>query len=268
MASRKTSSFGDSPIGTHVVGRTFVIWCAARDLIGTIQWGSHDERDMRELLALMDVVRHPTLAPAACVLMDMHAIESVDAEIMLRFVALARDLLPRWSPHIARQAVIVPGGLTGVLLAGPLPLLGPTHPFKFVATAEAAFEFLDHPAAAAAHGEMVRIAMAARGAVELAERLRRVLAGDLAGATLERAASLLGTSARSLQRELRTRGTSFTTELRRARVAAAAELLRLDRDTKAETIAVRIGFGSSSRMAAALRRELGVTAAALRPGAR
>ena len=232
--------------------------------MGSIQWGVPDESEVRALVELMDVVCHPTLAPAACVLMDNRAIERVDAEVLMRFVALARDRLPQWAPRIARQAVIVPEGLGGVLLAGALPLLGPSYPFQFVTTPEAAVAFLAHPDAPRAHSEIAAVAAAARGAVELVERLRAVLARDLANATLAVAAAQLGTSERSLQRELRAHRTSFTDELRRARVAAAAELLRLERDTKAEVIAQRCGFGTSSRMATALRRELGVSAALLR----
>jgi transcriptional regulator GlxA family with amidase domain len=94
-----------------------------------------------------------------------------------------------------------------------------------------------------------------------------VIAVDLVEASVERCATALAVSVRTLQRELTRAGTSFSDELRRARVAAAGELLRLA-DTKLEAIAARVGFGSSARMNEALRRELGVTARELRDRAR
>ncbi|HVV83586.1 MAG TPA: hypothetical protein VHE35_10960, partial [Kofleriaceae bacterium] len=46
--------------------------------------------------------------------------------------------------------------------------------------------------------------------------------------------------------------------------AAAADLLQLDPELKTEAVAAQVGFGSAGRLAAALRRELGVSAAELR----
>lgn len=262
---KRCAAFGRDPVGTYVLGRTFVVWCAARDLVGSLQWGSPDEAEVRSTLRHMDVIRHPRLATSAAVLMDNRGIERVDADVLMMFVTLAREWLPRWGPRISRQAVIVPAGLRGLLLAGALPVLGPTYPFQFSATAEAALAFVAHPAAPAAHAAMTDIAAGARAANALVLRLRTIVENDLRGITLGRAAAQLGMSQRSLQRELGVQGTSFRVELRRARVAAAAELLRLDHERKTETIAREVGFGTSSRLAAALRRELGTTAAALRP---
>src|SRR5262249_15290928 len=136
-------------------------------------------------------------------------------------------------------------------------------PFRFVAQLADAFTFLDHPDAPAAYDAATRIASAARGTAALLGQLRVQLARDLAGASVEGAAAALGRSARTFQRELQALGTSFTDELRRARVAAAQELLTMS-DLKIDAIAARVGFGTASRMSAALRRELGVTASELR----
>jgi AraC-like DNA-binding protein len=262
---KRCDAFGRDPIGTYVAGRTFVVWCAAPDLIGSFQWGSPDEAEVRASLHHMDVIRHPRLAPASAVLMDNRGIERVDADVLLTFVALARDWLPRWAPRISRQAVIVPDGLRGLLLAGALPVLGPTFPFQFTATIEGALDFLAHPAADDAHAAMAAATSAQRATDTLIVRLRAVVERDLRGITLGSAARQLGISERTLQRELGAHGTSFSDEVRRTRVTAAVELLRLDRETKTETIARQVGFGTSSRLAAALRRELDTTAAALRP---
>ncbi|HVV86383.1 MAG TPA: helix-turn-helix domain-containing protein [Kofleriaceae bacterium] len=264
MKRAEPAEFTAAPIGRHVVGRTYVLWCASPELAGAAQWGVPDARDVRELMALMDLVRHPGFAPAGSILMDLRAVERVDPETLMGFMTLAREWLPRWSPRIARQAVIVPAGMGGLLLAGALPLLEPGHPFRFVADPAAAFDFLACPGAAEAHAEIERVVEAARGGASLLGRVRAALARDLAGATVAHVAAAVKLSDRSLQRSLTEQGTSFTDELRRARVAAAAELLRIDPDLKTEVVAARVGFGSAGRLAAALRRELGVSAAELR----
>lgn len=264
MTSRQTAAFEAEPVGTHVMGRRWVAWCAAEDLIGSIHWGVAENPDMEALIEATAIIGHPGLAPKQCLLIDARAIERVDVAVMMRFVDVSRQHLPRWTQHIIRQAVIVPENLTGVLLAGSLPVLGPEHPFRFVATVEAALEYLQHPLAAAAHAEMATIADAAKASEQLGERLRAALAADLVNATLASAASGLGMSERSLQRELQNRGTSFSNELRRVRVATAADMLRLDPELKIEVVALRVGFSTGSQLASALKRELGVTPAALR----
>lgn len=264
MTSRQTAAFEAEPVGSHVLGRRFVAWCAAEDLIGSIHWGVAEIQDMEALMEATAIIGHPGLAPKQCLLIDARAIERVDVAVMMQFVEVSRQHLPRWTKHIIRQAVIVPENLTGVLLAGSLPVLGPEHPFRFVPTAEAAFEYLQHPLAATAYAEMSAVANAAKASEQLGERLRAVLMADLVNATLSAAAAALGMSERSLQRELQTRGTSFSNELRRTRVAAAADMLRLEPEIKVEVVAMRVGFSTGSQLASALRRELGVTPAALR----
>lgn len=259
--------FQRAPVGSCVAGATYLIWCAAPDLAGSLQWGVPDDRDVREMIALLDFIRHPSLAATGSVLMDCRDIERVDPDVMVGFVDLAREWLPRWSPRIASQAVIVPDGIAGILLAGALPLLAPSHPFRFVPTLDDALAFLAHPGARAAYDEASAIASTARGTAALVARLRAAIAGDLVDASVERCATTLAVSARTLQRELARAGTSFSDELRRVRVAAASELLRLG-DGKLEAVAARVGFGTSSRMNEALRRELGLTARELRDRAR
>ena len=256
-------AFQRAPIGSCVAGATYLMWCAARDLVGSLQWGIPSDRDVRDMFALMDFLEHPSLARTGSVLMDCRDIQRVDADIMIGFVERARTQLPRWSPRIAAQAVIVPAGVGGILLAGGLPLLAPTHPFRFVSTLDDAVAFLGHPGVRAAHAEACAIATTVQGTLALVARARSAIAADLIGASVEGCALALAVSGRTLQRELARAGTSFSDELRRARVAAANDELRLG-DAKFDVIATRTGFGTSSRMNEALRRELGATARELR----
>lgn len=261
--SRDIAEFLTAPIDHYVVGRTFVAWCATRDLAGTVQWGVPDEADIRDMTALMDIVRHPDIGPTGYILMDCREIERVAPDVVMMFVDHARRSMERWAPRIERQAVIIPDGLRGLLLAAPLPLLSPRYPFKFAVDLDEALEFLAHPDARAVHAQIAAVAEAARGISPMLVRLRAVLARDLGGATVESCATALATSTRSLQRELRLLETSFSNELRRARVDAAVELLRMS-DMKIDAIAASVGFGTASRMNLALREAVGLTASELR----
>jgi AraC-like DNA-binding protein len=262
LASNPAEFLG-RPIGRCVVGRTFAIWCGAPDLTGTILWGVPDERDVREYVSLLEHARHPDMSADRRAIMDCRAIERVDTETLLTFTTLARGWMRLSSPRTKRHAVVVPDGISEILLAGAMIAVGPSHPFRVVRDLDEALAFLDHPAAGAAHEAAMALAAGVRGRSALLGRLRLQLAVQLADATVERAASGLRLSTRTLQRELRAQGTTFSDELRRARVAAAAELLRLS-DLKIEVIANRVGFCSASRASAAIRRELGVTASELR----
>ncbi|HEX5059878.1 MAG TPA: helix-turn-helix transcriptional regulator [Kofleriaceae bacterium] len=263
IVARSVAEFLAHPLGHCVVGSTFVIWCAAPDLAGSIQWGTLDERCVREMLSVAEFVEHPDLASNGRVLMDCRAVERVDVDALLAFTTTARTQLPSWSARIERQVVILPGGLSGILLAGALPSLAPTHFLRFVDTLDAALHVLDHPGARAAHVAAEAAATEARRDGVLLTRVRSALATMLVGATIEQCASALNMSTRTLQRELKRLGTSFSDELRRVRLAAAEDLL-FGTELKIDAIADRVGLGSASRMSALLRREHNLTPAALR----
>lgn len=264
----QSHEFLRAPVGACIAGPTYLMWCAAPDLVGTIQWGTPEERDVHDMLAIADaILRSSWLAPAGCLLMDCSEIERVDPDVMVAVAASVRDLLPRWSPRILRHAVVVPSDVRGILLSGALPMVAPSHAFQFSPNLDSALTFLGHAGGAEAHAAASEIANQVRGSSRLVSRLREVLLRDLVEASVDRSAMALGLSPRTLQRELARCGTSFSDELRRARVGVARDLL-VTSDAKVESIAARVGFGSASRMSVALRRELGATAGELRERAR
>lgn len=255
-------AFLNAAPGHCYVGRTSVIWCAKPDLVGLIQWGVLDEASVREMVSILERIRGAAMPPAGRLLVDFRRVSAVDAEVLVGFAALARQRLPVWSRRIAKQAVIIPEGVTGVLLAGALPSATPQHPLRYVRTLHEAVAFLGD-GVTEPHLEAMTFAANARDRAPLIVRLRHQLAGDLIDASVDRSAAALVVSPRTLQRELERNGTCFRDELRRARVAAAEELLASN-DDKIDTIAGRVGFASGSRLSAAIRRERNVTASALR----
>ena len=257
-----------APVGRYTAGRTFVVWCHTPELTGTMLWGAPDDRDIRELVAALDYVLHPDVSPARRGLVDCRGLDRVDGATALVFADLARARIGGWSPRTGRHAIVVPPGLAGILAAGSWLSVAPTHPVRIVHALDQAFAFLDHPDARTLHAEACAIVDAARGhGALLLSRLRAHLAREMEGPTMQACAGELGFSRRTLQRELARLGTSFSDELRRVRVDAAAELLELS-DLKIESIASRVGFGTASRMSAMLRRERNTTASELREATR
>jgi len=243
-------------------GATYVVWCAATDLIGTVHWGTVDERMVRELFGMIDLIDHPHLAHEVHVLLDFRGIDGVDPEALLLFVELVRGRSRR-SARRFRDTVVLPAGLAGILLAGALASLAVGHPFRFVRDVASAFEAIDHIGARLAHAMAIAEAETTGRQSQLLQRLHAYMARDLANVTVGRCASALGLSLRTLQRELGRRGTSFSGELRRARLATASVLLASS-ELKIAAIATRVGFGTSTRLSEALRKDRHVTPRELR----
>ncbi len=255
--------FKAAPVGRCIVGSSFAIWCQSPELQGSIIWGALEERSMQEMIAVGEFLRHPELGGPRRVLTDVSDLELADADVLFGFTAAARDRASAWSRGLERQVLIVPAGLSGMMIAGALPSAGAGHPLRIAHDLATALALVDHPAAAAAHAAAAGIAAATRGRPVLLSRVRAQLSRNLDTATIETSAAALGMSTRTLQRELHRLDTSFSDELRRMRIAAAEALL-VHTDLKIDAIASRLGFGRASRLSAWLRRELAVTASELR----
>jgi AraC-like DNA-binding protein len=263
IATDDPAKFMAAPIGRCFVGPTFAIWCAAPDLQGSMIWGALDERTIQDMMEVGTFIHRPEISRRRRGLSDCRALERADADVLLGFITSARDRVAEWTAGLERQALLVPDGVGGILISGALPLAGVGHSLHVAHELDTALTYLDHPAAAAAHAAATSIVATMRGRSALVSRLRAHLGQNLHAATIERSASALRMSTRTLQRELHQLATSFSDELRRVRIATA-ELLLAQTDLKIEAIATQVGFGTASRMSATLRRELNVTASELR----
>ncbi len=255
-----------SPIGRCYIGATYVVWCAASDLQGSIIWGALDDTAIRELLAVGDLVRNPAISRQRRALTDLSAVDRVEPDVLLGFTSTARTNAP-WSTTLERHALVVPVGLSGMMMAGALPTSRADHPVRIAHDVESAFVQLEHPLARQAYAAASAVVAGVRGSSVLLSRLRGHLVRGLDSATIDSSAGALGMSTRTLQRQLQQLATSFSDELRKARVATAESLL-VHTDLKIEAIATQVGFGTASRMSAYLRRELNVTATELRASRR
>jgi AraC-like DNA-binding protein len=267
VATDDPAEFLAAPIGRCVVAPNFAIWCASPDLQGTIVWGTLDEACVRQMMAIGGFIHRPEIAARRRVLVDCRDLERIDADVLLGFTALARERVPAWQGGLERQAIIVPAGLIGILVAGAMPSIGVGHPLRFAQDVDDALAFVDHAGARTAHAQATELAEGVRGRSALLYRLRAEIGRALADTTVDRCAAALAMSTRTLQRELERLETSFSDELRRVRIAAAETLL-VHTGVKIDAIASQVGFGTASRMSAVLRRELDLTAGELRARAR
>jgi AraC-like DNA-binding protein len=261
--TRELREWLNDPVDACILGPTWAVWCHSVSLCGSLHWGRPTHSELVPLVSALDFICQPRFSSGVDVLMDNRALDHLDVEALMAFGLLVAERLPEWGRRIRSHAVILPEGLTGLLVAGLLPSLGPPYPFRFVRDPVAACEFLQRREAVQVLSEVEQLSIAARGASIVIDRLRARLAESLGDPSLETIAGTLGLSGRSLQRQLQGLGTSFSDEVRRARVAAAGQLL-LTTDAKIEAIAMRVGFSSASRMSAAFRVELQMTPSQVR----
>jgi AraC-like DNA-binding protein len=264
IEAKDVADFVARPIGRCVIGASFVTWCAAPDLIGTIQWGALDAACVAAMLDAARFLEHDALAPRYRMLLDCQLVDRVEPQAILGFMEIARRWLPSGAARIERQVIVIPNGWPGILVAGILPPLTPTYDLHFTEDVQRACELTGVAARArGAHDAAAARAAQSRGGAILIARLRRAIAQELSGPTIDRCAAVLGLSSRTLQRELADASTSFSDELRRVRVEMAEQLLHYT-DLKIDAIAARVGAGSASRLSVLIRRERNATPNELR----
>jgi AraC-like DNA-binding protein len=250
------------PIGRYYLGETHLVWCASPSLCGSAHWGRPSVADAIELTRLYELARAPALQHFD-VFMDDAEVEHVDWKALGVIREYVQSRLPEWGGRIRKQAVQVPSGVVAIILAGLVPLIGPTYPIRFFGSRGAAVDWLGRGDATVVLEEVERLVAEARGTTPTVKTLRSYLEGALVQPTLEKAAAALDRSPRSLQRELREARTSFAVELTRARVGVACALLS-EGDESVESIARQVGCLTSSRLSALFRKELGETPTAYR----
>lgn len=259
--------FRAAPMGRCLITASFAMWCYAPDLQGGMIWGTLDTRTIREWFEAGRCVEHRSITTPRCALTDLTGLERADIEAMVGFAAAARGLNSTWWRGLERQAMILPEGLDGVMVAGALTMTRVQHEVRVVHDAADAFAFVDHPGVAIAHAAASQLIAAYRGSPAVLARLRTQLARNLNASTIESSAVALHMSTRTLQRELQQLRTSFSEQLRLVRIATAERLL-VHSDLKIQTIATQVGLGTASRMSATLRRDRKMTASELRAALR
>jgi AraC-like DNA-binding protein len=215
-----------------------VVWRIA-GVDGSTFWG---HVTTAQLEAAFEVVRHYAGAGAIDVVSDLAAMTSFDDAVYPRLTELVTELVPSLAARVRRHVVILPDGMIRATAAGFLHL----H-------AEHAWHLAADLGSAIGEPNAARIAslVAQVRATDVVTALRARL-----DAGLPAAARALGLTPRSLQRSLRSAGTSFRTLVDEARIAEACRMLD-QTDLKVEAIAREVGFQSLSGFVRAFRRACG-----------
>jgi AraC-like DNA-binding protein len=249
------ASFLAAPVGSYVVGRCWMAWCVSCRCAGFAMTGRPELPDIREAIALHDIVRSPGLSLPIDTVIDARRLQHIDPLVAAAYLDATVPRLDEFRRTVRRQALIAPGGLVGMIIAGFYPLMRNGPDAKLVEDLDAAFAWVDMPADAA-----TTVRELVEGHTSLPEPLTRLHAWfaehPSSRWSIEIAARTLGTTPRGLQRNLQDLGTSFRAERARARLDVAARMLARG-DAKMAAIAAAVGFRSLPAFSAWFRGETG-----------
>lgn len=255
---RAASSLEDyvaNPFGRYISGQTFASYWTDAHVNGIVFWGRCDEDDIVRVMRALDAVLVADIPHE--VLIDASGLSSIHPRA---FAALATYMVTHRATHsrlCRRQALVRPGGMAGAIVAGFYQVVRPNYPVAVFDDSAAAIGWLELPNGEDLVREINRIRdeLQDTSAVVLA-RVRSLLcdeAQDLGKSSLDRVASKLTLSPRTLQRRLVDAGTSFRAEVTTARLKMAKDLLS-GSDYDLKRIAFLIGCGSAARFSAFFRR--------------
>ncbi len=253
------AAFVKSPVGKWSVGGCALVWCKTPSLCGALLWGKPSREQVREITGAFE--GYAKLERRFDVILDASRVEGVDLEALEVLVDWLRLHRTNLIERVRLQRGIAPPGAIGFLVAGILPILGETHPFRIFDRPEDAYvEALGSASFGAALAtELDGIVARARAMPVELSKLRALLREHPDTIDAPRAAEQLRMPVRTFQRLLAHAGTSFREELRQARFAKASELLR-GSDVKLAVVAARLGI--SERALHALFRDIAGTSPA------
>ncbi len=259
-AAADANDYRDEPTGAYVAVAHALVFCARPTLWGFALWGRPSEADLRRIVPLLarelagDAVPHASL-------IDARWLEAAEPRA---FGVLAKYLRANWAAfqtRVTRLALVRPPGLVGATVAGFYQVAGAPYPVRVFEGLAAAATWLRAPGLAT---ELEATIAEASALPPVLLALRRWLDGNLAAASLAKAARSVSRAARSLQRDLAAAGTSFQDELDGARIRIAKQLL-VETDAPLSEIAYDVGCASPQHFSTLFRRVTGAPPSACRP---
>jgi len=234
-------TFVADPLDKWIVAGQSVVWCVSPSFGGSTTWGRPDVAATQAVVHAFGGLFSSRLQPQVDVILDARRVESVAPDSLATLVKWTFENRELIAKKVRLQIGVIPRGIAGITLAGILPTLGKTHPFRVEHESLDAFRVLGGPKAADLCAEIESIVEDVSGVPSELGALRNLIRDRHASLTVEDAARALSVSTRSLQRLLKTHSTSFVEELRSARLAEASELLRSS-DDKISVIPSRVGI--------------------------
>ncbi len=248
------------PQGRYVVGRSFVFFCADARFFGTLLAGCPAGEEIERWARVTEAAVAPDAVPHVS-LYDASRLQAVDGRAYAAhndFLGKRRD---RFNRLIQRQAIVRPQGMAGATVAGYPQVSPATYPTRIFASAAEALTWIGR-----AEFEPSLRALAAE--LTSGDPVLRDVRGHLAhavGSTLAQTCRTLGVSQRSLQRWLGAAGTTFQSEVARARIELAKRLL-VETDLKLTAVALEVGCASSQHFSRLFRRWTGRSPSEWRAG--
>ncbi len=232
--------FRAGPVGQFLAGRSWIHFCAHRELFGIAFFGRPDRGDVAALTASLLVELGDGIAPHRS-LVDARRLTGVDAGAFEALHRYVREQHARLSVQVTRLALVRPGGMQGAVVAGFYGVLDPPYPTSVFDEPAPALAWLGEPAPQLAD-ELAAAVDEVSGVHPIVGALRALLAGN-PSLSAPAACRALGLSERTLQRRLEAAGTSFQKELVATRIAEAQRRL-LDSDDPLTAVALDVGFSS------------------------
>jgi AraC-like DNA-binding protein len=240
-AAISVDDFLARPLGSYLVGATFVYWCARPRLCGFSLWGRPSATDIETIVRAKKYELAPT-TPRHASVADGRRLTGIDVaayEVFAKYVAENHALR---GDRIERLAYLAPPtGAVSAVAVGFFQVNAFPYPVSKFDDLPSALAWLGHADDRLAI-ELEEIQAGAAGGTSLLDALRRLLAGSL-DATMADAAHALSLSERTLQRRLQEARTTFQDEVARARITKA-ETLMAESDRPISAIALDVGFAS------------------------
>ncbi len=257
------ASFFAAPRGRYLAGEGISYWCERPSLWGVTLWGTLTDACAAQLTAWIDEEhRHPH--PPYTTALDLQRVRAVDADAFARWQTWYASTRHRQRQRVTRAAIVRPaGGLAATVVAGIPAVLGPLVPWTVTVDLTEALGWLGVPEPAVVARALDAMQDEAGRGPRALDALRAALDGDPAAPSIGAAATALGVSVRTLQRQLRAEGTRYDAEVQRARVRLAQRLLA-GSDFKLGAVALEAGFATQAHFNAVFRRETGETPGAWR----
>jgi AraC-like DNA-binding protein len=237
-----------------MLGRSFVHFWPRPHLAGVALFGAPDEDDLSALTRLLRL-ELAAGAPRHVSLVDAHRIERVDP---MAFAALQRyvdEHRTRLVDQVERLAIVRPAGVLGATVSGFFHVAVPPYPVGVFDGAREALDFLDEPDEGFL-AELDRALADATCSPSWLVTLRKKLDSRPGRLAIEDAAKTLAMSVRTLQRQLKTAGTTYQREVAASQVRVAERLLR-ETSSSLGAVAVEIGCVSQQHFSTLFKRLTG-----------
>ena len=263
-ALRRSASVDDyvaDPIGRYVSGPTYLVWYKNASLSGMVFWGRPEPEHVASVIRAIDL---DAVGGLRASLVDARGVESIARPAFDLLAHYVQSNTERLRHRLSAQALLRPGGLVGVTVAGFYRVLGHPHPVEVFTDPYQALTWLGAGDQSGVILEVDTLLAAAGSAASIVRAVQaHFLRNPSKHLSLDDVAARLGFSPRALQRELGKAKTSFRAEQNRAQVHHAKSLM-LNTSYDIKQVVFEVGCSSPSGFNVVFRKVEGESPSAWR----